>query len=241
MLAGCALRSPRPHLRPTTAEELLAGLTTRRMAVTSLRGRARLRAGLRGAWTREAILVRRPAAIRIDVFSPLGLALAVGVQRGVLWAYPPAAATRYEGAATPANLSRFLGAPLAVADVIDVLLGVPPARAASGPPELSTTDEGEYRVTVPLAGGSQTIWFAGETLTVRRAEERSGDVLTLRLAFDDYRDAFPHAIEIAAPTAAADARLVFETVEPNAVLDPALFAPPPAPRVLPLEDGEGPS
>jgi hypothetical protein len=211
------------------------------MAVTSLRGRARLRAGLRGAWTREAILVRRPAAIRIDVFSPLGLALAVGVHRGVLWAYPPAAATRYEGAATPANLSRFLGAPLAVADVIDVLLGVPPARAASGPPELSTTDEGEYRVTVPLAGGSQTIWFAGETLTVRRAEERSGDALTLRLTFDDYRDAFPHAIEIAAPTAAADARLVFETVEPNAVLDPALFAPPPAPRVLPLEDGEGPS
>src|SRR5262249_2934954 len=67
VLAGCALRSPRPRLRPATAEELLAGLTARRMAVTSLRGRARLRAGLRGAWTRQAILVRRPAAIRIDV------------------------------------------------------------------------------------------------------------------------------------------------------------------------------
>jgi hypothetical protein len=28
---------------------------------------------------------------------------------------------------------------------------------------------------------------------------------------------------------------VYDAIEPNAVLDPALFAPPPAPRVLPLE------
>src|SRR5262249_7162371 len=153
----------------------------------------------------------------------------------------PAAATRYEGAATAANLSRFLGAPLAVPDVIDVLLGLPPARTPAGPPELTTTDEGEYRVTVPLVGGSQTIWFAGEPLAGRRAEEGSGDAVTRRLAFDDYRDAFPHAIEVAAPAAAAAAHLVFEAVEPNPALDPALFAPPPAPRVLPLEDAEAPS
>jgi len=241
VLGGCALRPPRVHLQPTTAEALLAGLATRRTAVTSLRARARLRAGLGGAWMREAVLVLRPEAVRIDVLSPLGLALAVGVQRNVLWAYPPATATRYEGAATPANLSRFVGTPLAVADIVDVLLGVPPARTAAGPPELATTEQGEYRVTVPLAGGSQTIWFAGESLAVLRAEERHGSVVTLRVAFGDYRDAFPHAIEVVAPAAGADARLVFEAVEPNAVLDPALFAPPPAPRVLPLEDAEGPS
>jgi len=40
-------------------------------------------------------------------------------------------------------------------------------------------------VTVPLAGGSQTIWFAGETLAVLRAEERHGSVVTLRVAFGD--------------------------------------------------------
>ncbi|TMA52572.1 MAG: hypothetical protein E6J76_06925, partial [Deltaproteobacteria bacterium] len=50
VLGGCALHPPRAHLQPTTAEALLAGLATRRTAVTSLRARARLRAGLGGAW-----------------------------------------------------------------------------------------------------------------------------------------------------------------------------------------------
>ncbi|TMB03339.1 MAG: hypothetical protein E6J57_03540, partial [Deltaproteobacteria bacterium] len=68
-LAGCFWRVPRV-LRAVTAEELLADLAARRAAVTSLRARARLRSGLTGLWTREALLVRRPDAVRIDVLSP---------------------------------------------------------------------------------------------------------------------------------------------------------------------------
>src|SRR5581483_722445 len=86
-VGGCALHRPRP-LRPTTADELIAGLAARRSAVGSLRASGRLRTGLSGLWTREAILVRRPDALRIDVLSPFGLALAVGVHGPVMWAYP---------------------------------------------------------------------------------------------------------------------------------------------------------
>src|SRR5207249_3993191 len=128
-LAGCFWRGPRV-LRAVTAEELLADLAARRAAVTSLRARARLRSGLTGLWMREALLVRRPDAVRIDVLSPFGLALAV--------------------------------------------------------------------------------------------------------AFDDYRDGFPHLVEVGAASGAT-ARLAYEAVERNAPVDPALFAPPPAARVLPLE------
>ena len=130
LLAGCAGRGPRV-LRAVTAEGLLADLAARRAAVTSLRARARLQRGLTGLWTREALLVRRPDAVRIDVLSPFGLALAVGVQGSLLWAYPPAESTRYEGPASAANLTRLLGAPVEVGDVVEVLLGLPPARAAS--------------------------------------------------------------------------------------------------------------
>ncbi len=231
-LAGCFWRGARV-LRPVTAEELLGDLAARRAAVTSLRARGRLKNGLTGLWTREALLVRRPDAVRIDVLSPFGLALAVGVQGSLLWAYPPAESTRYEGPASAANLTRLLGAPVEVGDVVEVLLGLPPARAAVGPPALAAR-AGEYRLTLPLAAGAQTIWFAGDTLSVRRAEETREGALALRVAFDDYRDGFPHLVEVGAASGAT-ARLAYEAVERNVPVDPALFAPPPAARVLPLE------
>ena len=233
LVGGCRFHPPRP-LPPMTADQLLDGLAARRAAIGSLRARARLRAGLSGLWVREAILVRRPDAVRIDVLSPFGLALAIGMRGQLLWAYPPARATRYEGEATPANMTRFLGAPVAGADVVDVLLGVPPERRPVAPPALSVTGEREYRLTIPLADGTQTIWFQGDTLVVRRAEETSGDTVALRVAFDDYQDGFPRALDVAAVGGAA-AHLTYDAVEPNAPVDPALFAPPPARRVLPLE------
>src|SRR5207244_2042507 len=111
----------------------LEELAARRAAVQSLRARVRLRAGLAGMWVREVLLVRRPSSVRIDVLSPFGLALAVGTDGGLLWAYPAGQGTRYEGAATPANLARFLGTPATVADVVDVLLGTAPRRTPAGP------------------------------------------------------------------------------------------------------------
>jgi hypothetical protein len=231
--AGCAGRGPRVA-RPSTAVELLDALAARRAAVTTLRARAHLKSGVSGLWVREAVVVRRPDEIRIDVLSPFGLALAIGVAGDRLWAYPPARATRYEGDASPENLVRFLGAPVAVPDVVDLLLGVPPARAPAAPPVVSTTPDGEYRVTVPLASGTQTLWFAGHGGLVRRAEETRDDRAVLRVAFDDYREGFPRVVDVSSEDGPS-ARLVYDTVEPNAPVDPAVFAPPPAPRVLPIE------
>lgn len=242
-MAGCGLlRGPARPPVPTSAEELLTGLSARRAAVTSLRGRARLRAGLRGAWTRQAVVVRRPDAVRVDVMSPFGLVLAVGTRDDFLWAYPPGEGTRYEGPASPANVTRFLGAPFTVADLVDILLGLPPARAPTGAPSLVTTREGEYQLTLPVGHRVQTIWFAGDTLAVRRAEEAEDGVVLLRVAFGDYQNGFPHLLDVGAPPGGG-ARLAYEQVEPNAPVDLALFAPPPAPRVLPLDaagasDGE---
>jgi hypothetical protein len=238
LIGGCRLRPSRP-LPPVSAAELLRDLAARRAAVGSLRARARLRAGLSGLWVREAILVRRPDAVRIDVLSPFGLALALGLQGPLLWAYPPAQGTRYEGAATPANMARFLGAPVAGPDIVDLLLGVPPARRPIGPPTLDVTRDREYRVTLPLVTGTQTIWFDGDTRVVRRAEETAEGDVALRVTFDDYEDGFPHALAVEAAGGAA-ARLAYEGVEANAAVDPSAFAPPPASRILPLEAAPAP-
>src|SRR5579883_2643776 len=126
LVGGCALRGPRVAVRPATVDELLGAITARRAALASLRARAQVRTGLARLWTREAIVVQRPNAVRIDVLSPFGLTLALGTDGTVLWAYPPAEGTRYEGPATPANLARFLGTPVAVGDLAAILLGLPP-------------------------------------------------------------------------------------------------------------------
>ena len=220
---------------PTSADELLDALAARRAAVTSLRGRARLRAGLGSAWARQAVVVRRPDAVRVDVLSPFGLVLALGTRDDFLWVYPSGEGTRYEGPASPANVTRFLGAPFAVTDLVDILLGLPPARTPTGTPALATTPQGEYQLTLPAGLRVQTIWFAGDTLAVRRAEEAENGVVLLRVAFGDYRNGFPYTLDVGAPATGTAARLAYEQVEPNAAVDLALFAPPPAPRVLPLE------
>jgi outer membrane lipoprotein-sorting protein len=232
------MRAPRA-VRPAGADELLAVLAARREAVTSLRARARLRQGMSCLWTREALVVQRPDAVRIDVLSPFGLALALGTEGERLWAYPPSQATRYEGPATPENVTRFLGAPVSVADVVDVLLGVPPARTAVGDPEVTVTRAGEHRLTLPLADGQQTIWFAGDTLTVLRAEEVRPGGTVLRVTFEDYRDGFPHGLTVEVEPGSAGARIAYDSIEPNVRLDASLFAPPPAARVLPLEAAPG--
>lgn len=211
------------------------GLAARRAAVRSMRARVSVRAGLAGMWTREALVVQRPAGVRIDVLSPFGLAVAIGTDGSVLWAFPPTEGARYEGAATPDNLARFLGVPVAVPDLVDLLLGLPPQRAAVGPTHLDTTREGEYRLTVPLNDGTQTLWFAGDTLVLVRAEEGRADGTVLRASFGDWHDALPHTLVVTVPKTGAAVHLAYDAVEPNAGVDASLFAPPPAPRVLPLD------
>src|SRR5579885_3351075 len=208
LVGGCALRGPRVAVRPATVDELLGAITARRAALASLRARAQVRTGL---------------------------ALALGTDGTVLWAYPPAEGTRYEGPATPANLARFLGTPVAVGDLAAILLGLPPPRVAVDAPRLELTREQRWRVTLPLASGLQSLWFAGDTHDLVAAEEAEHGVVVLRVAFGDYREGFPHLLEVAAPATHATATLAYEAVEPNAPVDAALFAPPPAARVLPLE------
>jgi hypothetical protein len=185
-------------------------------------------------WTRQALLVRRPDEVRMDVLSPFGLALALGTQSQVLWAYSPSEQARYEGEASPLNLARFLGAPVSVADLVDILLGLPPARVVTGAPTLERAPDGTALVTLPFDGGSQRLSFDAATLDLKGAEERRGDVVALTVAFDDYRDGFPTSLDVSAPLVGSSARLAYDSVERNVPLDGALFAPPSAPRVLPL-------
>jgi hypothetical protein len=234
-VASCGLRQPRLAVAPgATAEGLLAGLEARRVAVRSLRARVQIRSGLAQVWAREAVVVERPSAVRVDVLSPFGLALALGTDGETLWVFPPQERLRYEGAATPENLARFLGAPVSSADLVNVLLGLPPERLPSAALRVEPLADGMVRVVVPFAHGEQRLEFAGRPAYVRRAEETQDGRLVLRIDFADYRDGFPWQMDVSGAGGAA-ASLRYVAIAPNVAVDPVVFRPPPAARVLPLE------
>jgi hypothetical protein len=238
MVIGCGLRAPRLAPPPgTTAEGLLAGLDARRAAVRSLRGRVQIRSGLARVWAHEAIVVERPRAVRVDVLSPFGLALALGTDGETLWVFPPEQRLRYEGAATPENLARFFGAAITSEDLVDVLLGLPPRRVPDAPLRAEVLRDGTIRVIVPLAAGEQRLDFAGRPAAIQRAEETRGGDLVMRIDFADYREGFPRRLDVHGAGGAA-ASLRYVEVEANVAVDAAVFRPPPAARVLPLESIE---
>jgi len=235
-LGGCALVRPvpPPAVEGVTAARLLDAMAARRESRTTLRARARLKAGVAGLWSRQVVLVQRPSEVRMDVMSPFGLVLAVGTQRNLLWAYSPSEQARFEGEASPANLARFLGAPVSVGDLVDILMGLPPARVASRPPTLERAPDARWLVTLPIEDGAQRVWFDPATLEPRRAEEQRNGVVVFTVAFDEYRDGFPHALDVNAPVVGSSARLAYDTVETNVPLDGGLFGPPSTSRVLPF-------
>lgn len=224
--------------RETTVEELVGGIEARREAVTTLRARMRLRSGLARMWTRQAVLVQRPSAIRIDVLSPFGLALALGTEGRTLWAFPPQQGVRYEGPADPASFARLLGTPLGVTELVDVLLGVPPARTATEAPTLDR-DGREYVLTTRYQGGAQVVRFAADTLDITRVEEHRDGAAPIHVTFGDYRDGFARTLDLVAE-GGARASIAFDEVERNAPIDPAAFEPPTAQRVLPLDRAAAP-
>jgi len=225
--------------RSTSVEELVSGIEARRASLTSLRARMRLRSGLARMWTRQAVLVQRPSAIRIDVLSPFGLALALGTEGRTLWAFPPQQGVRYEGPASPANFARLLGTPLGAGELVDVLLGVPPARQAIAAPTLER-DGDEYVLTVRYRGGSQLVRFTTDTLEITRIEERRDGAAPIHVTFGHYEDGFARTLDLVAESGAT-ASIAFDEVERNAAIDASAFEPPAAQRVLPLERAAAPS
>ena len=238
--AGCGLFGHlSTRLPPATADDLLHSLASRRAAVSGLRARARIRNGVASLWTHEAVLVQRPRTLRIDVLSPFGLAMALGTDGVVLWAYPPQERVRYEGPASPENLARVLGATIAIDDLVDVLLGLPPAREPVAPPLLETTPDREYLLTVPLRDGTQKLWFQGDPLTLVRTEESHTDRAAVRVAFGEHEAGFPHTIQVLVPATDVTVTLHYDQIELNPVLDPSGVTPPPAPAVRPLPGPRG--
>ena len=201
---------------------------------------------------REALVVAQPDRLRIEIISAFGVALRITSNGRELRAWHGGDKTFYRGAASAENLARFTRLSLEVRQIVDILLGLPPLRKASGPPrvELETATR-LWRMAQPLPGGGrQNFWFDLERPLAIRAEEvdRDGDRLYL-VAYRDYRDvtgvSLPFEIALEIPEQEATISLAYEDVRLNEPVGDDLFSfePPEGARTVDLdaEDGVNPT
>jgi outer membrane lipoprotein-sorting protein len=201
-MAGCAAQrvSTPPLARPLpTAASALA---ERSHTLTSLQTPAIMDyAGPAGHFkVREQVTVRRPASLRVEAMSPLGIALIVAADDSQIAVFNPSNNTLMRGAASPATLARFTQIPMAPAQAVQLLLGLAPDNAILAAAPTNTRSEGEMTVLTYAEAGapSYELGFSGGELALVRARDASGRV-AYEVNYSDYRDIgameFPFAIE----------------------------------------------
>jgi len=230
-----------------SAENLLGGVDQRSASLRSFRALADMHyVGPKDKLAvKEIVAIERPDRLRIEMMSAFGVALQIASDGARLSAYHRGEQTYYRGKATPDNLARFTRLDLALRDVADLLIGLPPGRHRLGRPSIAfEPPQGFWRVTTALAdGGSQTMWFDPDTLFAVRAEEadRSGTVL-YKAAYSNYTTvsgvAIPREVRFEVPEQSAKIDLRYSDISLNGDLPPELFsfAPPAGAKVVDLDD-----
>ena len=252
LVCGCATLRGRPQVprvtpaAPLSAEELLSAVESRSTAIRSFRALAEMRyVGPRGQLgVREVVVVERPNHLRLEMMSAFGVALQIATDGERLCAYHRGDQAYYRGRATTQNLARFIRVDLAVEDVVDLLIGIPPRRSRIGQPTLAFEPPlALWRVTTALAEHrSLTLWFDPDSMLPTRALELDGRGGTRYGArYADYTTlsgiAMPTTVRFELPEQAAQVDLRYSDVSLNPDLAAGLFCfdPPPGAKVVDLD------
>ncbi|MBV8772014.1 MAG: DUF4292 domain-containing protein [Deltaproteobacteria bacterium] len=187
--AGCSARqgaTPSPTIAQDTAVKSLAD---RDHLLTSLQTPAIMDySGPSGhIKVRENLTVRRPASLRVDAMSPLGVALIVAADDKQVAVFNASENTLMRGAASATTLARFTRIPMTPAQAVRLLLGLPPDTSdlAAAPSGSRTEDE----MRILSYGGAETceLGFSGGQLALVRERDRAGQV-AFEVHYSDYRD-----------------------------------------------------
>jgi outer membrane lipoprotein-sorting protein len=247
LCAGCAATRPlTPHPAPAvlpSAAQLETTLALRRDGVRSLRALAhlRFRDGDDSNSSREAIIVARPDRLRVEVLSLFGSVFVLTADGGTLTAYARQEGTVYQGQTSPENLWRYARIGLPVTDLVDLLLGTPPARSDRHAQVAFEPSSGWIRLRQDIDDRSQVVWFSEAELPVAAEERRDNDAPLWHATFGDYEDhgglAIATRIGVDMPAARRSVEVAFDDIDLNPTLDHSIFAfqTPPGSKVVYLD------
>jgi outer membrane lipoprotein-sorting protein len=236
-LGGCAARqpllsSPAPPVPQPDAQQFIATLETRRQSLQSLRGLARVvyKDPTDSGTAKQAVAVAAPDHFRLELFSPIGIALLATCDGQTLAAYAPQEKIIYRGDATPLNTARFTRVMLSNREIVSLLLGLPALslEQSSGAGHLDP-DTGWYRYTTVLPDGDRHIlWFELQSRVVRQWDKRDkNDAVLVRMRLAEYRainsQLFPFEIELVDGEGKQEVSIFYERVELNPLLPASLF------------------
>lgn len=233
---ACQPAKARPGLPTATpsVEQCLAALSERRAAIHSIRGFAQIayETGADNVGARHAVLVRSPDHFRLEVLSPFGALAVIASDAHELVVYARREAKIYRGPATPDSVGAYTQVPIAVPDVVSVLLGTPPERRATGSVSVARDEAvGAFKLVIPVPDGREIVWLEPETLAPVASETPLGGGVKLRVAFGSYQAIgaikFPHAIDMRAEPGDRVVRVRYASPSLNTEIADNLFTFPP--------------
>jgi len=251
LIGGCALRGrpvPQRTIPQTevSAERLLAAIDERAATLRTFRALAQMHyvGPSDSLAVKEVVAVQRPDRLRIEMMSAFGVALQITSDGQQLYAYHRGDRTFYRGRASAENLARFTRLDLELADVADLLVGLPPTRERRGRPAIAfERPQGWWKVSSALThGGTLEVWFDPDSLLPVRASEADpqGNVRYVA-GYAQYQTvaglAMPTEVRFEIPGQRAKIELRYSNVSVNVELSSALFSfeAPPGSKIVDLD------
>ncbi len=241
LIYGCA-PAPRVPLEviPGLEDALVRQMQDNAQAFTSVQGFARVsvRAEGRSAGGRQVILVQEPNLFRTEILSPFGSPVMQIAADGIdLTAIVPGDGVFFTGAATFANLYRFTRLPLALEEMVALMLYRVPFNPLLER-ELTSRHDG-YLLTLHGALDLRQELFFDPRLRLVRADWYEGERLVFRAEYGDFlgaAPAFPQTLSLTVPGQDLEAEMNFSEIELNAPIPAERFrlSPPRGYRIEPL-------
>jgi outer membrane lipoprotein-sorting protein len=229
-----------------SAVELLTKLDARANSLRSFRALADMHyvSATDKLGIREVVVVERPDRLRIEMMSTFGVALQIATDGKTVRAFHRGDRVYYRGAATTENLARFTRLDLDLAEIADLLVGLPPARPDAHSGSLAYDRKlGEWRVSsTGPGGGGVELWFDAGDLNLARALANDSDGRRRYEAnFGSYTTidgvSVPALVRFEVPEQGAKIELRYSKISVNPALEASLFVfdAPPNTKIVDLD------
>jgi outer membrane lipoprotein-sorting protein len=193
---------------------------------------------------RENIIVRRPASMRVEVMSALGVALVVAADAGQVAVFDPGKNTLMQGAATAAKLQRYARIPMTPDAAVRLMLALAPDSAMLAFAPNSMTKKGDAKVlSYHQPGGAiDELGFTGEGNLEMVRETLAGGRVGYEVHYSDYRKVeggfiFPAQVDASFPKTGATVKFHFENPSVNKDVPDSAFVLLPRPGTRKLNLG----
>lgn len=246
-LGACATQ-PKVNIPLAEAHDLAAFLSDRDVAIHTMQTAAVMEYSGGGEHfkARENIVVRRPASMRVEVMSAMGVALVVAADAGQVAVFDPGKNTLMHGAASAATLERYARIPMTPDAATRLLLGLAPDSGMLAFPPNSMTEKGDGKVlTYHQPGGAvDQLGFNGDGNLEMVRETLADGRVSYEVHYADYRNlgggiTFPAQVDASFPMTGATVKFRYENPSIDADVPDSAFVLLPGPGTKKLDLGMG--